>query len=307
MKPKVINLLSLVLAANLGLVACQKSGESGAGKKLGSGRNDVKLGSKVADQEILTQSQETFKTCQSASLASLLNLDGFAKNTLTGKNLESALKALTNKSNLSSAVEELANSNKDLNTSIERRFSLVVELVNLNKDLSTKEKFLLSENIFEMAFPFEDHVLSADEANDWAKRAEKNNGKVFDNEKWIDELMTLVEALKASGANSAATDTNKKAIVEKTQSFVKDQTAKLDAKKSRIKAIADRIAKKDKTLKAEYNTLSKELVVLGGVMEMKACSQMAIEKSEMKGDLVAAFVQATKSRIELEAVNGTKP
>jgi len=308
MRTKIFYFISFVLAVNLSLVACQKAGEKGAEKKLGSGRNDGKSGpaAKVTQQDLLAQSQEVFKACQSASLDGILSLEGFAKYTLTGKNLESVLKALTRQASFQAGLEELEKSRKELHTMVITRLNVASDLIKLNKDLSAKEKFLFSESALEMAFPLGDHALSGDEIAEMAKKFEQNNAKVFENVKLIDDLSRLLEQIKSEGANSASVEANKKAVSEKTESFVKDQTTRLEEKKSRIKTIVDRIAKKDKDLKAEYNTLSKELVVLSGTLEMKSCSQMAIEKTGMNGDLVNFFAQATKSAIELESINGTK-
>ncbi len=281
------------------VISCGKPGEKGAEKHPGSGRRDTGVSSKVGNQDILEKNQEAFKSCLSHKLDDLLTMESFAKDTLTGKNLTKVLAQITAKENLKSALEELDNSRQELSVAVSVRFDLAVELVRLNKDLNGKDKFLFYENAFEVLFPLGENALTDDQAEEIAKKMQSTTTSFFDNNQLVDDLSHLMTN-NTSGAG-------KKEILEKVKSFVPKQNEKIENKKARVKAIADRIAKKDKKIKEDYDSLAKELLSLSGALEKKACSQMAIENTEKKGDVLQAYLQSVKSMIDLESMKNIKP
>ncbi|MEK6773459.1 MAG: hypothetical protein AABY64_05940 [Bdellovibrionota bacterium] len=299
MKTNFTLLITCLAIMSFWVISCAKSGEKGAEKHPGSGRRDTGASSKVGNQDILEKNQETFKACLSHKLEDLLTMEFFGNNTLTGKNLTKVLGKLTGQQDLKSAVEELNNSQKELFAAVSVRFDLAVALVRLNKDLSAKEKFLFYENVFEVLFPLGENALTDDQAEEIAKKLQSTTTSFFDNNQLVDDLSHLME--------NDTSDAGKKELLEKVKSFVPQQKEKIEVKKARVKAIADRIAKKDKKIKEDYDSLAKELLSLSGVLEKKACSQMAIENTENKGDVLQAYLQSLKSMIDLESMKNVKP
>ena len=148
---------TLILASTLtfSIVACQKAGETGARKKAGTGRNDVVQG-KMLNEDILEKNQEVFKSCTKAQLSDLLTEDGFAANTLTGKNLESVLAYVTKEKDLKSALVAMDKENKEMHENISARLGLIKNLTEIQKEMPAKEKFLFFEGLSEALFPFEE-------------------------------------------------------------------------------------------------------------------------------------------------------
>jgi len=298
----------LVSTLTLSVVACQKAGESGARKKPGSGRNDVVQG-KMLNEDLFEKNQEVFKSCMKAQISDLLTEEGFAANTLTGKNLESVLAQITNEKDLKSSLVKLDKDNKDMHTQISTRLSLIKNLIEIKKDLPAKEKFFFIEGLSEALFPLGNKVLSREEVAAIASDFEKSNSVLGESSKLTEELNEIAETLKDENAKSSdnAIHEGQKRLDEKIQELSKAEAKNLANKVDKIKLISKRISQKDKRLKDEYETLSKDLVEASGVLEKKACSQMVIEKSEKNGEFLNSYLQALKLRIDLESVNGKKP
>ncbi len=301
---------SLILASmlTLSVVACQKAGESGARKKPGTGRNDVVQG-KMLNEGLFEKNQEVFKGCMKAEVKDLLTEEGFAANTLTGKNLETVLAEVTSEKDLKSALVKLEADHKDMHLKVSTRLSLIKDLVEIKKDLSAKEKFLFIEGLSEALFPFEDKVLSRTDAATIAKNFENSKSALGEGDKLADELSETVKTVKNEDGKSSANaiQEGQKRLNEKVQELSKSEAKKLETKTAKVKSIALRLSQKDKKLKEEYETLSKDLVVLSGTLEKKACSQMVVEKSEKNGEILRSYLQALKLNIDLESVNGNKP
>ncbi len=273
------------LAVSLFLVACGK--DKGAYKKDGSHRNDPVVAEKVGNEEIYENNKENFKSCLTTDLEKVLTLEGLGEYTVEGKNLKTVLTAITEKADLQGALDDLEKSNKNLHDNIMERIKLVFDLMSGQKNLEPKNKYLFFESVLDALLLIEDKVLSEAEAKNISAKLQKQpSAVIFKGESSLNSIKNEFNG-------------NVDAILAKV-------SRNISAQKEQLQKITERVNKKDKSLQQEYKKISDEILQMSKSLEKMACTQMIVEKSDKKGDVLVNYLQAMKLMVELESFKGLK-
>jgi len=306
MKLKYASAVAGVVLVSLWLGACSKQSLSGQ-RNQGKDKDKAEKAQTAGDvnlqtTELLDIENNLLNECLTKSYEDLLNpAAGFSKYTLTGKNLEKILTSLTKTKTWIEAQAVTKNDFKVLHADLNQRFELAKNILNLRSDLSGKEKFLFFEGLIEAVFPMDDALLNNDEVALIVKDLIKGDVLYFENTEEINALMRLVaETNKGTDKEKAKA---KKDLIAQVEPISADQAEKLAKRLSFVKQTSELIAKKDASLVERQNEVSTDLVTTSGILEMKACSQMIIQKTEKKGDLTLGFAQAMRASIDLESVS----
>ena len=267
------------------LSACGK--DKGTKKSAGTQRNEPAVAEKAGYEELYEKNKENFKSCLAMDLEKVLTVEGLSEYTVEGKNLKAVLTTLTGKSDLQSALDDLEKSNKDLHDDIMERINLVFSIMADHKNMEPNKKYLLFESVLDALLLIEDKALSASQEKDIAAKLQKQpSANIFKGETSLNSIKNEFNG-------------NIDSRLSKISKIISDQ-------KDQLQKIADRVNKKDKTLQQEYKKVSDEILLMSQSLEKMACTQMIIEKSDKKGDVLVNYLQAMKLFLELEAFKDLK-